>query len=221
MLGDSVRRRQPRRRPPQARGASKERRLLKPLLVGVPLALVLPFLIGYLIMVYAVFPPTEVSGVGVPVPDLVGGSAGDAQRALAAAGLGELEAEDLPHPSAPAGQVLAQSPLPGQQLRPAASVRVALSSGPPRVVVPDVLGFSVGRASSMLRRSGFDVRRTEQESRAPEGRVIRTDPAPGQERRLPAAVTLVVSSGPAEPEPEPQDTVPSDTIPADSPPARR
>jgi beta-lactam-binding protein with PASTA domain len=36
-------------------------------------------------------------------------------------------------------------------------VRVALSAGRPRAVVPDVIGFSATRAESLLRRAGFEV----------------------------------------------------------------
>ena len=51
---------------------------------------------------------------------------------------------------------------------------------------------------SMLTRAGFTVTRSEQESPAPAGRVIRTDPDPGYPLVLPAPVTLIVSTGPAE-----------------------
>jgi eukaryotic-like serine/threonine-protein kinase len=178
----------------------------------VPLALLLPFIIGYFIAVYVVFPPpaAEVAGSGIPVPSLVGSSASDAQRALVAAGLGDLLVTELPHPTASAGQVIAQSPLPGQQLRGGAAVRVALSAGQPQVVTPDVHGYSAERAESMLRRAGFDVQRLDEESPVAAGRVIRTDPSPGQVLGLPAVITLVVSSGPPLPEP---DTLPPDTLP--------
>ena len=197
MLGDSVRRRQPggargsAREPRPTDGRSFGSRLRglfsgagggkwRPLLIALPVAIIVPFLIGYLIAVFVLFPPTELSAAGVPVPDLIGSSASDAQRALAAAGLGELEPEMLPHPNAPAGQVLAQSPLPGQQLRAGATVRVALSAGPPRALVPDVIGFSATRAESLLRRAGVDVAVVTEASVAPAGRVLRTEPEPGQ-----------------------------------------
>jgi hypothetical protein len=200
VLGDSVRRRQPRGRsgggkPPGTRQQGDWRRW-RPLLIALPVALIVPLLIGYLIAVFVLFPPTEVSGAGIAVPDVTGQSASEAQRQLAAAGLGPLEPEPLPHPTAPAGQVLAQSPLPGQQLRPGAGVRVALSAGPARALVPDVIGFSGTRAESLLRRAGFDVATITEESTAPAGRVLRTEPEPGQERMLPAFVTIVVSEGP-------------------------
>lgn len=201
MLGDSVRRRQPKRRAPRASDGSGERNW-KRLITGLAAALIVPFAVGYLVAVYVLFPPTQVSGSGTPMPDLIGRTTSEAQRDLVAAGLGDMEITELPHPEVDAGSVIAQSPLAGQQLRPGAGVRVAVSSGRARVMVPDVLGFSADRAESMLTRAGFEVTRSLEESPASEGRVIRTDPEPGQPSTLPASVTIIVSSGPpAVPEP--------------------
>jgi beta-lactam-binding protein with PASTA domain len=197
MLGESVRRRQPGgSRPVSGPRPPRERGRWRPLWIALPIALVLPFAIGYLVAVYVIFPPPPVEAAGVPVPDLVGRSSEDAQRQVAGLGLGPIEASELPHPTAPAGQVIAQSPLPGQQLRAGAPVLVAISSGRARGVVPDVTGFSAERAESLLRQAGFDVTVAVQESAAAAGRVVRTEPAPGQELPLPAAITLVVSAGP-------------------------
>jgi eukaryotic-like serine/threonine-protein kinase len=209
MLGESVRRRQPKSRKSGRgrRGPNRPGRW-RPLLWLLPVAAVVPFVIGYVLAVYVMFPPTEASGAGVPVPHLTGRTVLDAQTELAMAGLGALEVTELPHPTAAPGVVVAQSPLPGQQLRPGAGVRVAISRGRPRVLVPDVQGFAADRALQMLRSAGFDVVQATQESTLPEGRVLRTDPAAGQERTLPASVTLVVSAGPPlEPDPPPPDTL--------------
>jgi eukaryotic-like serine/threonine-protein kinase len=138
------------------------------------------------------------SGSGTPTPDLIGRTTSEAQRQLVAAGLGDMQVTELPHPHAEPGTIIAQSPLPGQQLRPGADVRVALSSGRARVMVPDVLGFGADRAESLLRQAGFQVTRSVQESPAQAGRVIRTDPEPGQPLVLPASVTLILSAGPPE-----------------------
>jgi hypothetical protein len=213
MLGESVRRRQRSGRSAHGKPGPRGRRSKwRPLMFVVPIALVLPFIIGYFVAVYVLFPPppAEVAGTGIAVPNLVGSSAADARRALVTAGLGDLLVTELPHPTAAAGQVIAQSPLPGQQLRGGAAVRVALSAGRPEVVTPDVYGYSAERAESLLRRAGFDVQRLDEESTLAAGRVIRTEPSPGQLLGLPAVITLVVSSGPPLPEP---DTVVSDTLP--------
>src|SRR5688500_1461192 len=112
MLGESVRRRQS--------GAQKKagkQRWWRPLLVGLPLALIAPFVIGYLLAVFVLFPPRAVSAAGIAVPDLTGRTEADAERELSALGLTLLDVTELPHPDATSGRVIAQSPLAGQQLR--------------------------------------------------------------------------------------------------------
>lgn len=199
MLGDSVRRRT---RPARRRAArpQEERRILPawgwrtwvPLLAA---AAILPFLIGYAAAVFALFPAPPTSGGGIAVPDLVGRPLQDANRALSAAGLGPIETTRLPHPTEPAGSVIAQSPLPGMQLRAGAGVRVAVSTGVPRAAVPDVVGFTEGRAAALLQRLGFAVARQIEASEEETGRVVRTNPESGVELSLPARVTIYVSDG--------------------------
>jgi eukaryotic-like serine/threonine-protein kinase len=198
MLGDSVRRRnqpraKPERLPPQEDGPGIRWKLWGPILAS---AAVLPFLIGYALAVWILFPPPEVAGEGIAVPQLRGRSTGDAQAALASAGLGGLDITRLPHPRLPAGTVIAQSPLPGQQLRAGVGVRVAVSSGVPRVVVPDVVGFQVERARGLLERLGFAVQQVDEEGDTEAGRVTGLEPGPGARLPLPATVQLTVSTGP-------------------------
>jgi serine/threonine-protein kinase len=209
MLGESLKRRHARRRTKRPAGGSPGP--WRPLLWILPLALAVPFVIGYIIAVYLIFPPAQTAAEGIPVPDLGGSSIGEAEAVLAAAGLGGLDVMELPHPTAAAGTIIAQSPLPGQQLRPGAGVRVAISQGRARVRVPDVQGFAADRADALLRRTGFAVVYASEQSMAAAGRVLRTDPPAGQELILPATVTIVASAGP--PAPPPPDTIPPDTIP--------
>jgi serine/threonine-protein kinase len=108
-----------------------------------------------------------------------------------------------------AGRVIAQSPLAGQQLRRGAGVRVAISAGRPRAIVPNVLGFLAERAQSMVQRSGFNVTTVTEQHPTSVGRVIRSDPQPGEERELPFTVTLVISVGLPTP---PPDTTIIDTL---------
>lgn len=199
MLGDSVRRRQA-RKPRRTRPDAPPRRRVRwkfwaPLVLAV---LALPFAIGYAIAVFMIFPAPEVHGLGIPVPDMVGLRLAQAETAARGAGLGGVQAIALPHPARPEGVVTAQAPLPGQQLRAGAIVRLAVSAGRPRVVVPDIVGFSQERATDLLGRLGFEVAATEEQNTEMKGRVIRVDPAPGSEHELPARVTITVSTGPPE-----------------------
>lgn len=196
MLGDSVRRRQKTRATRSSAGKSSGvRRRRWPWVLA---AALLPAVIGYALAALVLFPPTEQAAAlegGVPVPALQGMIVGDAERALAAVGLGAGDVMELPHPTAPAGQIIAQDPLAGQHLNPGARVRVAVSSGRPRVRVPDLVGFPLERARALLQRLGFEVTSSERESSEPTGRVIDVSPPPGSEQELPATVALIVSIG--------------------------
>jgi beta-lactam-binding protein with PASTA domain len=213
VLGESVRR----RRYARPTHVGPRRRTWLTWLIGIPLALVGPFAIGYFVAVRMLFPPPVASGMGIPVPDLVGKAQTEAEQLVVSAGLAGLEPLTFPHPSAPAGQIIAQSPLPGQQLRGGAMVQVALSSGRPRMRVPDVIGFSAEAAQSMLERTGFEVIQARQESASTPGRVLAMEPAPGQVRQLPSRITIVVSTPPAIDTVIPVDTIRRDTVPDQAP----
>jgi serine/threonine-protein kinase len=212
VLGDSVKRRQPpsrrtaAKKKPQAAGPSPAGR--RRFWIAAAIAVILPFVVGYFIAVRMLFPPPPVVAAGIPVPDLKGESLESARQTLVGAGLGNARPSELPSLTVPEGTVMAQSPLPGQQLRAGAPVRLAISSGPPRVFVPDVVGFPVERAASLLVRLGFQVLRTDTVSTADADRVLAVNPDPGTRLVLPARVGITVSLGP------PPDTIAADTFDA-------
>jgi hypothetical protein len=210
MLGDSVKRRQPQAKRPapkkkrnaEARPAGGRRLFW----IAAVVAIVVPFIVGYFIAVRMLFPPPPVVAEGIAVPDLKGQSLESAQRMLVDAGLGRGRPSQLPSLTNAEGTVMAQSPLPGQQLRAGAPVDLAVSSGPPRVFVPDVVGFPVERAASLLVRLGFRVQRTDSVSTVDAGHVLSVNPDPGTRLVLPASVGITVSLGP------PPDTLGVDTV---------
>ena len=57
----------------------------------------------------------------------------------------------------PPGQVIRQHPAAGTALLRGATVRYWVSSGPPKVPVPDVVGASEGSATDTLKAAGFSV----------------------------------------------------------------
>lgn len=209
MLGESMKRRRA-SRATRARGPRGTGRRWLWVPAAAIAVMAAAFGLGYLIAVRVIYPPGEVSGEGIAVPRLIGMEVNEAGRTLAALGLGPLERTELPTPDAPAGRITAQDPLPGQQLREGAIVRVAVSSGAPHGRVPDVVGFPVERATRLLERLGFRVQEVLAESEAAAGRVLGVDPDPGTDRPLPTLVTVVVSAGP----PPPADSLAADTTAA-------
>lgn len=162
-------------------------------------ALVLLFGAGYLISAEWLFPasgPEAAADEVVEVPDMVGLDEADARAALADAGLDLRVRAEMPHPEAPEGAIVAQSPLPGQYARPGAPVEVTLSEGPRRRTVPDLRGLSGRQARIVLERLGFSASVDTASSDVERGRVVGTRPEAGSDRALPSEVTVVVSRGP-------------------------
>ncbi len=155
------------------------------------------FLTGYLTADLWLTPGERPSEAGrlVTVPELVGLSDQDARSRLEEVGLEHGVRSAVSHPDAPKGAVLAQSPIPGQQVRPGAPVEVTLSLGPEMHSIPDVSGLSARQASIVLDRLGFRVTTREANHSVEAGRAFGTEPGPGTELNVPADVTLMVSKG--------------------------
>ncbi len=93
---------------------------------------------------------------GIPVPSLAGEKREDAEKTLSDLGLTaeivEEESENIDE-----GLVISQSPDTGTNVGPGASVTLTVSSGPPEVDIPDVVGDSVRDARKELEEAGFEV----------------------------------------------------------------
>lgn len=96
----------------------------------------------------------------------------------------------------PAGQVLAQSPAPGALLRSGDAVRLTVSSGPPLVVVPDLLGEPLAAANAAMIRAKLHPAFAAKVTEDPPNTVVAEIPAPGSRVRERGTVLLVISTGP-------------------------
>jgi beta-lactam-binding protein with PASTA domain len=245
MLGDSIRRRRPVRSRPDAKGrkgraapAGRDpdgapRRgpnagwLFGGWLGGSPawlrwlvaaaLVLVISFFGGYILATVFVFPPPATAGAGVPVPSLYGLDRNAAEQRLREVGLGVGTVTELATGRAGEGRVIAQEPIPDQQLRPGASVALAVSAGSPTVRVPPVTGLRGATARDLLEAAGFEVAMQTVRAPGPVEAVLRTDPAAGTAVRLPASITVVVNLGPEEPEDPEEGAEWEEGRPADAP----
>jgi len=74
-------------------------------------------------------------------------------------------ADSLPHTEMDRGQVLTQSPLPGQEVPPGTPVHVIVSSGRARLSIPQVAGLSQEQARVLIRRYGNDRQKLMEEAR--------------------------------------------------------
>ena len=170
--------------------------------VGVVLGAIV---LGYMLSTFVFFPGFG-RGPVVTVPNLRGKSLAQARRQLDRVDLVLERGSSLVHPSIPAGAVLAQNPLPGQETSRGDAVHVTLSAGPDRRPVPPVEGLTGEQAQAVLRRTGFQVRVDTVPDDRPAGRIVGLRPAPGTVLRVPAAVQLLLAQGP--PPPPPQEAAP-------------
>lgn len=172
------------------------RHLRSGLLIGIGV-IVIGFGGGYLYATQVVFPgPGEQDSAFVQVPDLRGMDEVQAETILAERGLTLGAVDSISHPEVPRGQVLGQTPLPGQLAVPSGAVGLTLSLGPERRPIPDVAQLRVDQGLTLLEVTGFEVQVDSVEDETPEGRIISTFPAAGVVLPLPSIVRLSVSLGP-------------------------
>jgi len=134
----------------------------------------------------------------VTVPDVTGQTEQAAVATLRRAGLAP--AASLAASSTVAsGLVVSESPRRGSRVARGTRVAITVSSGPSSAAVENVEGLSVARAMARLRASGFKPATKSQPSASiAKGLVIGTDPPAGTVALVGSAVTLLVSSGPAQ-----------------------
>ena len=130
----------------------------------------------------------------VVVPDVTGLNLTDAVSQLEGRNL-TADVRPTPDEDRPEGEVLTQDPEEGDEVPEGTSVVLEVSSGPPRVPVPDVVGLMSREAGVELGRAGFEVEFTEEPASAPAGEELRTDPRAGTELARGETVTVFTSTG--------------------------
>lgn len=91
----------------------------------------------------------------VQVPSVVGQNPSAAGATLAAAGLKVSGQQQQASPSIPAGEVTGTNPAAGTTVPTGTSVVVYVSSGPPSVSVPNLVGQTAGQAQASLAAAGL------------------------------------------------------------------
>jgi serine/threonine-protein kinase len=137
------------------------------------------------------------SGQFTQVPPLLAKTEAQARDRLEQAGLEVGKVEHAYSDTVKRGTVISTDPKPGTRIRDNDSVALTVSDGPETVKVPDVEGYRLDNARSLLRDSGLDpgmVSRAFSED-VRKGFVISTDPEKGTERRAGSAIALTVSKG--------------------------
>ncbi|AZM90020.1 MULTISPECIES: Stk1 family PASTA domain-containing Ser/Thr kinase [Streptomyces] len=128
------------------------------------------------------------------VPKLVGQTFEQAQSSAKNMGLGlEKEAEE-PCADQPKGNVCSQNPAPDTKVDKGTTVKVKVSSGAPKVAVPDVTRLKFEDAESSLKSKKFQVEKklVESDTAAP-GTVLEQNPKSGSQAEQGSVITLQVA----------------------------
>ncbi len=132
----------------------------------------------------------------VVVPDLSGLTESEARAEIGTAGLAVGQIDSRADDEVPQGQVIEQSPAADNEVDLDSEVDFVLSDGPPTIEVPSVIGADKDDARDQLRDLGFRVVVKKEESDEPVDRVLRTDPAAGEQAAENSVVTVFYSDGP-------------------------
>lgn len=140
------------------------------------------------------------------VPSVLGQTQTQAAATLGGAGLRGSFSQAYSE-TVPTGQAISSDPGVGQKIRKSDAVKVVISKGPERISVPDVTGKPLDQAKQALTQARLTPGSTTEDysPTVPQGSVISTTPAAGQQLAVNAAVSLLVSKG-APPVPVPDAT---------------
>ena len=133
--------------------------------------------------------------VMVSVPNVVGLTQPAATSAITGAGLVLGTVTMASSATVPKGSVIAQSPVGGTSVAITSAVNLSVSTGPPPVAVPNVVGLTLADATTAITAAGL-VLGTVKMARSdavPSGSVISQSPAAGTSVARGSAVNLTVS----------------------------
>ncbi|GAA3794837.1 Stk1 family PASTA domain-containing Ser/Thr kinase [Streptomyces coacervatus] len=136
-------------------------------------------------------------GVGndsVQVPNFVGLSLSDAQNQATNSDL-KVSVTRKPCEAQTKGNVCSQDPAKGKTVKKGITVNLVVSTGAPKVVVPNVTGKTLDEAKQILEGDGynFNVKTKTEESSEPANTVLEQNPKLGKEVEKGSDITLTIA----------------------------
>ncbi|MFH8451182.1 Stk1 family PASTA domain-containing Ser/Thr kinase [Streptomyces fungicidicus] len=128
----------------------------------------------------------------VAAPNFVGETKADAEK-LAINGDLKLSFEEKPCEDQSKGKICDQDPKAGTEVDKESTVNLTVSTGAPKVTVPDVQGLTYEKAKSQLEDKGFTVEQKNEVSDQTPGVVIGQDPDGDTEQEKGSTITLTVA----------------------------
>ncbi|MFD5861120.1 Stk1 family PASTA domain-containing Ser/Thr kinase [Streptomyces chartreusis] len=150
-------------------------------------------LVGAILIGKWVFDGDTASNSQVAVPNVVGETESSARDLLGNVDLtiGKVTKQECEDQSK--GKICSQTPDSKTKVDKNTSVDIVVSTGAPKVSVPDVEGLPYEKAKSDLEDKGFDVQQKTEESDRNPGVVISQDPEGGTEQEKGSTITLTVA----------------------------
>ena len=158
--------------PPSQRGS--RRRELLPAWVVITAAAIIALLLGAAAAV-----PAVLASRRVEVPDVTGLPVQTASDRLELAGFEVERGDERFSSEVPKGSVIEQTPGPGAEAAPGATILLVVSAGTDTFEMPDVVGKQLDLARQVLASRGLAIRIDVVPSETASGTVISTVPAPG------------------------------------------
>ncbi|MFG3162898.1 Stk1 family PASTA domain-containing Ser/Thr kinase [Streptomyces sp. NPDC048232] len=132
----------------------------------------------------------------VDVPGFIGQTKADADQLAINSDL-KLAFTQKPCEDQKKGSICDQDPKQGTSVDKQSTVNLVVSTGAPKVAVPNVIDKDVDTATEQLENKGFKVETKQTESSQDEGTVLSQDPDPGSELEKGSTVTLEVAKAEA------------------------
>jgi len=116
----------------------------------------------------------------IPVPDVVGQAAADAQAALEGEGFVVTTSEEASD-EVEEGLVISTNPVAGTEVAPGTTVDMAVSTGPEDVEVPEFIGLTIDEATTLAEEVGLTITFLEDPDEPDsDGIVVDQTPEPGE-----------------------------------------
>ncbi|MFF9046336.1 Stk1 family PASTA domain-containing Ser/Thr kinase [Streptomyces parvulus] len=128
----------------------------------------------------------------VDVPAFIGQTKADADQLATNADL-QLAFTQKPCEDQKKDNICSQDPAQGTSVDKQSTVNLVVSTGAPKVAVPNVIDKNVDTATEQLENKGFKVETKRTESSQEEGTVLNQNPDPGSELEKGSTVTLEVA----------------------------
>ncbi|WP_405658655.1 Stk1 family PASTA domain-containing Ser/Thr kinase [Streptomyces sp. RK9] len=126
-------------------------------------------------------------------PNFVGETLKEARESAKNVDLEIAVSERKPCEKYPKGEICSQDPGADAKVEKGDTINVVVSTGAPKITVPDVEGLTYEKAESRLRDKGFEVTKKTQESEQNPGVVISQNPPGDTEAQKGTSITLTVA----------------------------